>query len=140
MEAIIVSDDKKLLDIDLLCRELPQLYWARGRTREKILRSIEHSICFGAYGGGRMLGFARVISDHANFAYICDVFVLEDSRGRGIGKKLVAAIMAHGELQGLRRWLLATKDAHGLYEQFGFMPTRDPDRWMEIIDEVAQAR
>jgi GNAT superfamily N-acetyltransferase len=106
-------------------------YWARERTLEQTRTAIENSLCFGVYFGERQAGFARVVTDKATFAYLGDVFVLEEFRGRGVGKLLMEAIMAHPELQGLRRWILATRDAHGLYEQFGFTPLRHPERWME---------
>jgi GNAT superfamily N-acetyltransferase len=95
---------------------------------------MEHSLCFGAFDGDRQVGFARVISDRATFAYVCDVFVLEPDRGRGVGKSLMAAIMAHPELQRLRRWTLFTRDAHGLYGQFGFGAPGHPERLMEVLD------
>ena len=95
---------------------------------------MEHSLCFGAFDEGRQVGFARVISDRATFAYICDVFALESHRGGGVGKSLMAAIMAHPELQGLRRWTLFTRDAQGLYRKFGFGPASHPERLMEVVD------
>ena len=98
---------------------------------EQTRTAIEHSICFGLYDGDRQIGFARVISDHATYAYLGYVFVLEEYRGRGYGKLLMEAIVSHPDLQGLRRWTLATRDAHGLYEHFGFTPLNFPERWME---------
>ncbi len=106
-------------------------YWAQNRTLEQTKTAIEHSICFGLYHGYTQIGFARVVSDQATFAYIGDVFVLEEFRGKGLSKWLMETILSHPELQGLRRWLLATRDAHGLYEQYGFEPLLHPDRWME---------
>jgi GNAT superfamily N-acetyltransferase len=94
---------------------------------------MEHSLCFGAFDEGRQVGFARVISDRTTFAYICDVFALESHRGGGVGKSLMAAIMAHPELQGLRRWTLFTRDAQGLYRQFGFGAAPHPERLMEVV-------
>ena len=97
-------------------------------------RSIEHSLCFGVYdGSGAQVGFARVISDFATYAYIADVFVLESHRGQGLGKLLMEGITQHPELQGLRRWSLSTLDAHGLYAQFGFTSLKWPERYMEIL-------
>jgi len=101
--------------------------WAR-QTKT----AIENSICFGVYQGEEQVGFARVVTDKATFAYVGDVFVLKEFRGYGIGKMLMEAMLADPELQGLRRWVLATKDAHGLYEQFGFSELRFPERWMEL--------
>ena len=99
--------------------------------REVVERSIENSICFGAFEGDRQVGFTRVISDRATFAYVCDVFVLDSHRGRGVGKRLMAAVTSHPELQNLRLWTLFTRDAHGLYRQVGFQEARYPDRLME---------
>jgi GNAT superfamily N-acetyltransferase len=106
-------------------------YWAKGRTPEQTKTAIENSICFGVYHGERQAAFARVVTDRATFAYIGDLFVLEEFRGRGLSKRLMEAIVSHPELQGLRRWILATRDAHGLYEQFEFSALRFPERWME---------
>jgi len=97
-----------------------------------VVRALRHSTCFGAFDGNEQVGFARVISDHATFAYVCDVFVLDSHRGRGVGKQLMAAVKSHPDLQGLRRWVLFTRDAHELYRQFGFSEARHPDRLMEI--------
>jgi GNAT superfamily N-acetyltransferase len=127
-----ISTDKNLLDIDVIHKFLSEeSYWANRRTREQTERAIENSICFGLYDGARQIGFARVVSDRATFAYLGDVFVLEGYRGKGLSKMLMDAVVSYPELQGLRRWLLATKDAHGLYEQFDFAPLRLPERWME---------
>ena len=98
------------------------------------MRSIENSLCFGVYDNANQIGFARIISDFATFAYIADVFILEPYRERGLGKELMASIMAHPDLQGLRRWSLATRDAHGLYAQFGFTALENPSRMMEIAE------
>lgn len=106
-------------------------YWAKGRTAEQTQTAIENSLCFGLFAGDRQIGFARVVSDMATFAYIGDVFVVDEFRGRGLSKWLMATITAHPQLQGLRRWVLATRDAHGLYAQFEFEPLRFPARWME---------
>ncbi|MGQ0541636.1 MAG: GNAT family N-acetyltransferase [Blastocatellia bacterium] len=106
-------------------------YWARERTLKQTKTAIENSICFGLYSGERQIGFARVVSDRATFAYVGDVFVIEEFRGRGLSKWLIETIIAYPDLQGLRRWVLATRDAHGLYEQFEFSPLRFPERWME---------
>jgi GNAT superfamily N-acetyltransferase len=133
---ITVTTDRSRLDLDTIHGFLTASYWARGIPRETVARSMENSLCFGAFDGDRQVGFARVISDRATYAYVCDVFALESDRKRGIGKSLMAAIMAHPELQGLRRWTLATRDAHGLYRQFGFGAPAHPDRQMEILDRT----
>ena len=132
--SIVVTTDRRHLDLDTIHAFLTTSYWARGIPRETVARSMEHSLCFGAFDGDRQVGFARVISDRATFAYVCDVFALESDRKRGVGKSLMAAIRAHPELQGLRRWTLATRDAHGLYRQFGFGPPAHPERQMEVLD------
>lgn len=127
-----ISTEKSKLQIDIIYRFLSEeSYWARTRTPEQMRRAIDNSLCFGVYRGQRQIGFARVISDLATFAYIGDVFVLPEYRGRGLSKWLMETIVGHPDLQGLRRWLLATKDAHGLYSQFGFDTLRFPERWME---------
>ena len=133
---IVVTTDRSRLDLDVIHGFLTTSYWARGVPRETVARSMENSLCFGAFDGDRQVGFARVISDRATFAYVCDVFALESDRKRGVGKSLMAAIMAHPELQGLRRWMLATRDAHGLYRQFGFGAPAHPDRQMEVLDRT----
>jgi GNAT superfamily N-acetyltransferase len=132
IEDFEISTDKSRLDVDVIYRFLSgESYWAQNRTLEQTRRAIENSLCFGVYAGDRQIGFARVVSDFATFAYIGDVFVLSEFRGRGISKRLMEAIVARPDLQGLRRWLLATRDAHGLYEQFGFSSLKLPERWME---------
>lgn len=128
-----ITTDASRLDLDVIHGFLSRSYWAAGIPREVMARAIRHSICFGAFDGERQVGFARVISDVATFAYVSDVFVVESSRGRGVGKQLMAAIMSHPDLQGLRRWTLFTRDAHGLYRQCGFGEARNPDRLMEIL-------
>lgn len=130
---VVVSDDRSLLDRALVHRFLSERsYWAKGVSCEVVERSIEHSLCFGVYRAGRQVGFARVVSDFATFAWLADVFIVEEERGRGLSKRLVAAILAHPQLQGLRRFLLGTLDAHGLYAQFGFEPIKEVERFMEI--------
>lgn len=127
-----LSTDKGRLDVDAVQRFLVEdSYWARERTIEQTRTAIEHSICFGVYRGGEQIGFGRVVSDRATFAYIGDVFILPEYRGRGLSKWLMEAMISHPELQGLRRWVLATRDAHTLYEKFGFQNLVHPDRWME---------
>jgi GNAT superfamily N-acetyltransferase len=110
-------------------------YWARGRALETVRRSIENSLCFGVYDGDQQVGFARVVTDYATFAWVCDVFILETHRGRGLSKWLIETVVAHPDLRGLRRLLLATRDAHELYSRYGgFGPLSAPDRWMERVD------
>jgi GNAT superfamily N-acetyltransferase len=107
-------------------------YWSKGITAEKVRISIENSMCFGIYKDNEQIGFARVVTDKAVFAYLCDVFVLDKYRGSGLSKWLLQTIIAHPDLQGLRRRLLATADAHGLYKQFGFTELNSPENWMGI--------
>ncbi|WP_319479646.1 GNAT family N-acetyltransferase [uncultured Draconibacterium sp.] len=131
---IEISTDKKRLDIKVIHNYLSnESYWAKGRTLETVQHSIENSLCFGVYIEDRQVGFARVITDYAVFAWLLDVFILPEYQGKGYGKKLMEAIMTHNHLQGLRRWGLGTDDAHGLYKQFGFAPLHKPQNMMEII-------
>ena len=130
---VLISDDRTQLDRALIHGFLGERsYWAQGVPRENVDRAIEHSLCFGVYLSGRQIGFARVVTDFATFAWLADVFIVEEERGQGRSKKLVAAIQAHPRLQGLRRFMLGTRDAHGLYAQFGFEPIKYPERFMEI--------
>ena len=135
-----IGTDASRLDLDMIHAFLTGSYWAAGIPREVLERAVRHSLCFGAYLAGRQVGFARVISDRATFAYVSDVFVLPSERGRGVGGRLMAAIMAHPDLQGLRRWILMTRDAHGLYEKSGFRTIQDPSRCMEIVDRDVYTR
>ncbi len=112
----LISTSRELLDLDVIHGFLTNCYWAKGIPREIVLRSIEHSLCFGVYeGSGAQIGFARVVSDFATVAYLGDVFVLESHRGRGLSKWLMECVVQHPRLQNLRRWILLTRDAHGLY-------------------------
>jgi GNAT superfamily N-acetyltransferase len=133
-DAFLISDDPWRLDLDAICDMLSRAYWAQGRSKEKIMRTLEHSLCFGVYHADRQVGLARVITDYTTFAWLCDVFIHEDFRGQGLGRWLVETALNHPELRGIRRWMLATRDAHGLYQQFGFSPMKNPDRWMEIFN------
>jgi N-acetylglutamate synthase-like GNAT family acetyltransferase len=135
-----ISTDPSRLDVDVIDNFLQTSYWAKGRRRSVIERAIKNSLCFGAYWDGRQVGFARVVSDRAVFAYLMDVFVIPDFRGRGISKELVRTVLAHPELQLLRVFLLATKDAHGLYQQFGFRSIVEPERWMAIQDPESDSK
>ena len=130
----VVTTDSGWLNEDLIHKVLAESYWAKGIPREVVTRSIHNSLCFVVLKGHEQAGFARVITDCATFAYLADVFILEAYRGRGLGKFLMQCILQHPELQGLRRWTLATRDAHGLYSQFGFKPLANPDRFMELHD------
>jgi GNAT superfamily N-acetyltransferase len=130
---ILISDDKTLLDRVFIHRFLSERsYWAKNVPREIVDCTIEHSLCFGIYQAGRQVGFARVVTDCAAFAWLADVFIVEEQRGRGLGKRLLAAVLAHPQLQNLRRFLLGTMDAQGLYAQFGFRPLQQAERFMEI--------
>lgn len=126
------TDDRSQTDLIFVHRELSNSYWANNIPFETVKRASENSICFNVHSGNQQIAFARVITDQASFAYLCDVIVTESERGKGVGKMLMQFIMKHPALQGLRRFTLATKDAHGLYEQFGFGPLLFPDRHMEI--------
>jgi GNAT superfamily N-acetyltransferase len=127
-----VSTDPALIDLDVVHSFLTNCYWAKGIPRDVVARSIENSLCFGVYADGKQIGFARVISDYATYAYIGDVFVLDSFRGRGLGKWLMECVMQHPRLQGLRRWSLVTQDAHGLYSKVGFEPLKKPQNYMEL--------
>ena len=128
----IISTDKQRLQIDAIQKFLAdESYWASERTIEQTRTAIDNSICFGVYNGERQIGFARVITDCATFAYVGDVFIIDEFRGQGLSKWLMETILSHPDLQGLRRWVLATRDAHALYEKFGFHALTFPDRWME---------
>ena len=129
----VISTDPARLDLDVIHEFLTNSYWAKGIPRDVVARSIEHALCFGVYDvNGVQVGFARVVSDFATVAYLGDVFVLEPYRGRGLGKWLMECVVQHPALQGLRRWILLTRDAHGLYSQFGFTPLKAPESYMEL--------
>ena len=134
-----ISTDRGRMDVGLIHGFLRSSYWARGIPREVVERSVRNSLCFGAFLGAAQVGFARVVSDFATVAYVGDVFVLPDHRGRGVSKRLMAAVLAHPDLQGLRRLLLATQDAHGLYARFGFGPLAHPEHFMTIHKPDAYA-
>lgn len=136
-DGYVISTDRSRLDLPVIHRYLSEeSYWAPGIPFEVVERSVGGSLCFGVYEEvtGAQVGFARVVSDYATFAYLADVFVLPAHRGRGLSKRLVEAVLAHPDLQGLRRFLLFTADAHGLYAQYGFAPLKVPDRAMERAD------
>ena len=126
----IISTDKSKIDIDYVHQFLSNSYWSPGVPMETVKRAMQNSLCFGVYDNGRQVGYARMITDTAIFAYLADVFIDENYRGKGLGKWLIKVTLAHPDLQGLRRIILATKDAHSLYAQFGFVPFATPERWM----------
>ena len=133
-DGFVISTDEERIDLDIVHGFLCESYWAQGIPREVVARAIKNSLCFGVYSDGKQIGFARVVSDFATYAYIGDVFVVESYRGHGLAKWLMECIVGHPRLQGLRRWTLLTRDAHGLYTQFGFTPLRKPERYMERHD------
>jgi len=129
-----ISSDPGRLQIDVIHDFLShRAYWSKGIPRAVIEQAIKNSLCFGVYNGPDQVGFARVITDRATYAYLSDVFILEEHRGRGLSKQLIETIMQHPDLQGLRRWSLATHDAHQLYTRFGFRPLKSPQFWMELV-------
>jgi GNAT superfamily N-acetyltransferase len=128
----LISTDPSRLDARAIHAYLDRSYWAADIPIDVVERAIRGSLCFGLYDGDQQIGFARTVTDRATFAYLADVYVLESYRGRGLATWMMRVIMAHPDLQGLRRFSLATKDAHGLYAQFGFAPLAHPDRHMEI--------
>ena len=128
-----ISTEKAELDRSAIHEFLRNSYWATGIPRELLDRSIENSLCFGLYDGKRLVGFARVISDSATFGYLSDVFVVESHRGKGLATWFMETILAHPDLQGIRRWMLATRDAHGLYRKVGFSALSRPERIMEKL-------
>jgi GNAT superfamily N-acetyltransferase len=131
--AYLISTDPVRLDVDAIHAYLStESYWARGRSRERVARGIDNSLPFGLYRGEAQVGFARVVTDEATFAWIADVYVLAEHRGQGLGKALVAAVVEHPTVRDLPRVLLATADAHGLYEQYGFAPLARVERFMAI--------
>lgn len=128
----IISTERKRLQIEAIHRFLSEeSYWAKERTKEQTLTAIKNSLPFGLYKGENQIGFARVVTDYATFAYLGDVYILAEFRGNGLSKWLMETIVNHPDLQGFRRWVLATKDAHTLYEKFGFHTLVHPERWME---------
>ena len=127
-----ISTDRSRLQIDVVHKYLSEeSYWASERTKEQTERAIKNSLPFGVYKGENQVGFARIVTDYATFAYLGDVFILPEFQGNGLGKFLMKTIVEHPDLQNFRRWILATKDAHTLYEKFEFSPLRHPERWME---------
>jgi GNAT superfamily N-acetyltransferase len=131
-----ISTERSRLDLEVIHGFLTNSYWAAGVSRAVVEKSLEHSLSFGVYQGTRQVGLARVITDYATFAYIADVFIIEEHRGKGLGKWLVEVVTNYPELQSLRRWILMTRDAHGLYEKAGFNKPRMPERVMEKRNEM----
>ena len=127
-----ISTEKEKMDIDLIHSFLTRSYWAEGISKEIVRRSIQGALCFGVFENDKQVGFARMITDKATFAYLADVFIIEEYRGLGLSKWLMEFIMSYPDLQGLRRMILATRDAHELYKKFGFTPLNNVDRWMHI--------
>jgi len=132
MSALHFSTDIREMDVIRIHEWLSNSYWAKGIPLQIVKRAMQHSLCFGVFQESRQIAFARVISDYTTYAYLCDVIVDENERGAGVGKQLMGVIVQHPELQGLRKFSLATLDAHGLYAQFGFAPLAEPQRMMEI--------
>jgi len=128
-----ISTNPKRLDIDAIHAFLSRSFWAEKIPKKTVAKSIKNSLCFGLFDGKKQVGFARVITDRATFAYLCDVYVLEEYRAKGLGKWLIETVMSHPDLQDLRRFHLVTRDAHGLYQQFGFTEASSPSRHMEIF-------
>jgi GNAT superfamily N-acetyltransferase len=133
-DSFTISTDPARLDLDAIHDFFTRAYWTLGRPPERTERALANSLVFGVYEGTKQIGIARVVSDYAIVAYLCDVFIHEDYRTHGLGKWLIETVMAHPDLQGLRRWTLVTRDAHGLYKQYGFSPLANPDGWMEILN------
>jgi len=131
-DGFTISTDPARLDLDAICSFLSRSYWANERTRETTRRSLEHSLCFGVYDGEQQIGFARAVTDYATFAWLADVFIAEEYRGRGLGKWLVEVVLSHPDVQSVPRWFLATRDAHELYRRFGFAALTAPERRMEL--------
>ena len=140
-----ISTDPALLDVDAVHAFLTRCYWSPGIAHDKVARALAHSLCFGVYeerppAPRRQVGLARVISDFATFAYLCDVYILEEHRGRGLSQQLMQVVLHHPQLQGLRRFCLFTRDAHKLYTRFGFQPMPDPSRYLERFTPPPQQK
>ncbi|HTD74003.1 MAG TPA: GNAT family N-acetyltransferase [Steroidobacteraceae bacterium] len=131
-----ISTDRNRLDVAMIHSFLADSYWVPGITRHSVEKCIEHSLCFGVYAGGRQIGFARLITDYVRFAHLLDVFILPEFRGQGISKLLMNNILSHPELKTITRYTLHTRDAHGLYAQFGFTAPANPERQMELLRTI----
>jgi ribosomal protein S18 acetylase RimI-like enzyme len=132
-EEYLISTDPAKFDLDAIHAYLVRAYWSQGIPRKTIERAVANSLCFALLHGKAQIGFARVVTDSATYAYLCDVYIFEDHRGKGLGKWLMECLMGHPSLQGLRRFSLATRDAHGLYRQFGFRDLSKPESSMEVL-------
>jgi len=128
-----ISTDPSRLNMDVVHGYLARAFWSEDIPRDTVERAVRNSLCFALFEGAQQVGFARVVTDYATFAWICDVFVLESHRGRGLAKWLMQSVVGHPNLQGLRRWHLTTRDAHDLYRKVGFVPLSKPERHMEIF-------
>jgi len=135
MNNYTVSDDKAKLNIDVIHSFLTNSYWAKGRSIETVKETVRHSDCFGLYDNKKQIGFARVVTDYAIFAYLLDVFIIEEYRGRGLSKMLLSFVFDYPKFKNVKKWGLGTLDAHGLYQKFGFKPVAKPERLMEMIVE-----
>jgi GNAT superfamily N-acetyltransferase len=136
-DGFTISTDRRKLDFALIHDYLAnRSYWSPGIPRRVVEQAAENSLCYGVYAEAQQVGYARVVTDYATFAYLCDVFILEDYRGRGLSKWLMACVLSHPDLQGIRRWSLVTRDAHGLYAQYGFVPVPNPEGWMVRINPM----
>ncbi|MGC1381422.1 MAG: GNAT family N-acetyltransferase [Candidatus Baltobacteraceae bacterium] len=134
-DGFLISTEPARLDLDAVERLLRGSYWAAERSRNSIERSVRHALCFGLYeiASGRQIGLTRVVTDYVTFAWICDVVIEEKYRGKGLGTWMMESLFSCPEIRDVGRWILATRDAHGLYERYGFTPMARPDRWMERI-------
>lgn len=130
-----ITTDRKAMDVDAIHAFLTRSYWSPGITRDLVERAMQHSLCFGLFEHDRQIGFARYTTDHTRFAYLMDVYVLEDFRGQGLGQWLVACTLEHPSIARCRRLLLTTRDAHELYRRYGFTELPNPERWMERFHE-----
>lgn len=130
---IIISANRHKLDIEFIFNFLTNSYWAKGRTRNEVEKTIEHSLCFGIYINHKQIGFARVVTDYITFAYLMDVFVIEEFRGQGYGKQLIEYILNYPDMSTIKKWLLSTTEAQKLYVQFGFAHLKNPEKLMEMI-------
>lgn len=135
---IRITDDPTAVDLEVVHGFLQEAYWSPGVARDVVARAVENSLCLTALEGGRQIGFARVVTDRATFAYLCDVFVLEAWRGRGLGRRLAELAIAHPDVAGCRRLLLATRDAHGVYTPLGFAPVPEPENLLGIRRDAAE--
>jgi N-acetylglutamate synthase-like GNAT family acetyltransferase len=139
LDELFITTDKSKLNLNLIHKFLRTAYWSKGRSAEIINKSIKNSLCFGVYNKNEQLGFARVVTDYSIFAYMADVFILEDYRDMGIGKRLIQTILGYPELKDVKRWMLATTDAHKFYSQFGFKGLEHPEKVMELKKSNSQS-